>query len=139
MDIQHEIKVTHPIFSLFQVGLLIHHLNKKSDQKFGLTLIQWMILKHLIHKPASSAHMLAKVIGIHPSSITPSLKRLVRKQLVFVDRNPRDSRKKMISITRNGKKLLDQLDPRLSKDFEEVGRFSNELETLRLYLETRLQ
>jgi len=95
-----------PLFSLFKMGVSIHNLNKKTEKKLGLSLVQWCLLKRLIDLPAASASSLADAVGVHPSTLTQTLRRLGRKGFIYVAEDPKDSRKKAISITRSGRDIL---------------------------------
>jgi len=97
----------HPLKSMFHLSLLLHNFNKEAERRTGLSIVQWTILKHLIDMPAASAQELSDAVRLHPSTLTQSMKRLIRKGLIFVSEDPRDSRKKIISLTRNGKNTLD--------------------------------
>tara|TARA_B110001454_G_scaffold83721_1_gene80535 strand:+ start:15916 stop:16356 length:441 start_codon:yes stop_codon:yes gene_type:complete len=94
------------LLSLFKISLSIHNYNKISERETGLSLVQWCLLSKLMDMPAASALALAKGVGVHPSTLTQSLKRLEKKGFVFVTDDPRDSRRKMISLTRNGQAAL---------------------------------
>jgi DNA-binding MarR family transcriptional regulator len=98
----------HPLRSVFHTSLLLHNLNKEAERRTGLSIVQWSILDHLIGMPATSAQELSEAAGIHPSTLSQALKRLLRKELIFVAEDPRDSRKKIISLTRQGKDALDR-------------------------------
>lgn len=94
------------LLSIFKIGLSIHNFNKISERETGLSLVQWCLLNKLMDMPAASALALAKGVGVHPSTLTQSLKRLEKKGFVFVADDPRDSRRKMISLTRNGQAAM---------------------------------
>lgn len=104
-----------PLQSLIHVGLLLHNLNKESERKSGLSLVQWSILSQLMSMPAVSAQVLSEKVKLHPSTLTQTLKRLIRKKWIFVSEDPRDSRKKMISLTREGKLALDRSAEHISR------------------------
>ena len=96
-----------PLSLLVQVGLSIHHLGKKAQRSSGLSIAQWYLLKQLQSQPGICAQELCKAVGVHPSTLTQSLKRLQRKGLVYIGEDPRDSRKKIIALTRDGKEKMD--------------------------------
>lgn len=123
--------------SLFHIGVAIHQLNKHSEKYLGLSLVQWCLLKHLIDMPAVSAHVLAKAVGIHPSSLTQTLKRLARKKYIFIIGDPQDTRKKIISITRAGKEILDTTSEKMGTWSEELSGLGNELVSIQAFLETQ--
>ena len=116
------------LFLLCHVGISIHHLNKKSEKNLGLSLVQWCLLKNLIDLPGASAHLLSKAVGVHPSTLTQTLKRLEKKNLVFITNDPRDSRKKLISITRSGKDLLQKTSSEMDIWLQDLVPFIGELQ-----------
>jgi DNA-binding MarR family transcriptional regulator len=105
----------HPLKSVFHVSLLLHNLNKEAERRTGLSIAQWAVLKCLLEMPASSAQELSEAAKLHPSTLSQSLKRLIRKNLIFVTDDPRDSRKKIISLTRKGKDALDSSDREMER------------------------
>ncbi len=117
----------HPLKSVFHVSLLLHNLNKEAERRTGLSIVKWSILKHLIEMPATSAQELSEAVKLHPSTLTQSLKRLVRKKLIFVSEDPRDSRKKIISLTRKGKDALDHSDRVMEQIATDLSSVQNEL------------
>jgi DNA-binding MarR family transcriptional regulator len=119
--------VRHPLKSVSHVSLLLHNLNKEAERRTGLSIVQWSILKHLIDMPASSAQDLSEAVRLHPSTLTQSLKRLVRKDLIFVTEDPRDSRKKIISLTRRGKKALDESDAQMNQMADDIATIEKAL------------
>jgi DNA-binding MarR family transcriptional regulator len=92
-----------PIRALVQVGLAIHNLNKAAEQRLGLSLVQCHVLSALLELPGCSQQELALASGVHPSTLTQTLKILERKGFIFVDEHPKDSRKKILLATRQGK------------------------------------
>jgi len=123
--------VDQALVSLFHLGLSIHHLNQKTEKKLGLSLGQWVLLKHLIEMPATSAHTLAAAVGVHPSTLTQSMKRLEDRGLLFITEDPRDSRTKLIAITRKGKVALDQADATLKTNLKRFSKLNPDLVVLR--------
>jgi DNA-binding MarR family transcriptional regulator len=60
--------------------------------------------------PACSPQDLADKTGMHPSSLTQSLKRLQRKNVVFMAEDPKDLRRKILGVTRDGMNLIAQFE-----------------------------
>lgn len=117
----------HPLKSVFHVSLLLHNLNKEAERCTGLSIVQWSILKYVLEMPGTSAQELSDAMKLHPSTLTQSLKRLIRKKLILVLEDPRDSRKKIISLTRNGKISLDQAEKQMEEIASRLARAENEL------------
>jgi len=130
----------HPLKSVFQVSLLLHNLNKEAERRIGVSIVQWTILKHLVEMPATSAQELSGAVKLHPSTLTQSLKRLLRKKLIFVSEDPRDSRKKIIVLTRMGKSILDRAEQQMNQLAAELTAVENELYSVENHLSAlRLQ
>ncbi len=108
------------IARLVRMSLMFHHLNKSSEMSLGLSLVQYHLLVTLKDLPGCSPQKLAAAIGVHPSSLTQSLKRLHKKRVLFVGPDPKDSRKKILSITREGMGLImsfaKQIDALMAQD-----------------------
>lgn len=95
---------------LVRSNLAFFNLNKLAETRFSLSLVQYHILSQLREMPATSPQKLAECAGIHPSTITQTLKRLERKKLIFSTENPKDSRKKLLGITVEGARTLSQFE-----------------------------
>jgi DNA-binding MarR family transcriptional regulator len=87
---------------LVRMGLAIHNLNKAAEQGLGLSLVQYHVLSALLDLPGCSPLDLAGASGVHPSTLTQTLKILERKRLIIVDKHPKDSRRKILLATREG-------------------------------------
>lgn len=98
------------IKKLVLFNLAIHQLNKNAELGLKLSLVQFHILKAVLASPGVSAQTLAKNTGVHPSTLTQTMKILIRKGLLFVDENPRDSRMKIILATKAGKHAIDHFN-----------------------------
>lgn len=94
------------IKKLVEANIRFVHLNKLAEKKLSLSLVQFHALSLLVEFPAISPQTLALKAGIHPSSLTQTLKRLEKKKLLFSVENPKDNRKKLLGITPRGKELL---------------------------------
>ena len=96
------------IAQLVRLSLAFHNLNKAAEGKFGLSLVQYYLLVTLRDMPGCSPQKLAKAISVHPSTLTQSFKRLQKKEALFVGQDPKDARKKILSMTRTGNQLLNR-------------------------------
>ena len=120
-----------PWFSLFHLGVTLSNLNKRTERQLGLSLGQWCLLKHLIDMPGTSAFSLAKAAGVHPSTLTQMLKRLQRKGLILIGEDSKDSRKKLISVTRQGKAILDKVDVVMNEQSRHLAPLTSQVRRLR--------
>ncbi len=124
-----------PIFLLFRIGISIQNLNKKTEKEIGLSIVQWCLLRQLVDMPGASAYNLAKAVGVHPSTLTQTLKRLERKGHVFVAEDPRDSRKKLISITRMGNRVLGKVDLEIQDWASQLDKLRSDLQRINSFLD----
>lgn len=93
-----------------EMNLAFHALNKAAEGRLGLSLVQFRLLEALKDMPGCAPQRLAQQVGMHPSSLTQSLKRLQKKEALFMDHDPRDHRKKILSLTRRGMQLMQSFD-----------------------------
>jgi DNA-binding MarR family transcriptional regulator len=94
------------IARLIQKNLEFHALNKSAELSLGVSLVQYHVLVTLREMPGCSPQQLAEAVGMHPSTLTQSLKRLHRKGVLFMADDPRDARRKILNITRQGQQML---------------------------------
>lgn len=127
-----------PLFKLLTINSLIHNLNNKFEKTFGLSIVQWGVLLQLVERPCISAYTLSTVVGVQPSSLTQTLKRLERKELIFVTEDPLDSRKKVISITKVGHSLIRQLNTELEPWILSLKDETHTLEKINSFLTNSL-
>jgi len=89
-----------------RLGSQIHHWNKLSQDELGLSFFQFHLLSTLRKKPGLSLQKLAQNCSIHPSTLTQSLKPLLKRKLVGMNPHPRDSRSKILFLTEAGHESL---------------------------------
>lgn len=114
------------IARLVRMSLAFHNLNKGAETHLGLSLVQYYVLATVRDMPGCSPQDLAEAVGMHPSTLTQSLKRLQRKKVVFVAEDPKDSRKKIISMTREGREYLEHFTGGI-KDLLKKDTYSNRM------------
>lgn len=120
--------------TLINLSLRLHHLNKKAERKAGMTIVQWCVLRHMSRRPASSASSLSDALRIHPSTLSQTLKRLIRKEHIFVAQDPRDSRKKLISVTRKGIEALDHSQKEMVQLEHRLNGINRAIQDVETYL-----
>lgn len=127
------------LISLFQIGVSIQNLNKISEKEIGISLVQWCLLKKLVDMPASSALTLAKSVGVHPSTLTQTLKRLEKKKFIFIAEDPQDSRKKMITLTKVGHEALKKANSQMADWKFDLKKISKQLDCIQTTLLNQLE
>lgn len=103
------------LLEILRFNLFVQNYNKKAEDNFGVTFVQWFLLKKILDNPVITLQELAKEIGVHPSTLTQNLKRLLKKKLIFISEDTRDKRKKIVSITRIGNEIAQKSLPNLSE------------------------
>ncbi|MBS1985193.1 MAG: MarR family transcriptional regulator [Bdellovibrionales bacterium] len=127
-----------PLRSLIQVGILIQQFNKDAESLLEISLVQWYLLTRLRDLPGTSASKLARSVGVNPSTLTQSIKRLERKGYIHTTWDGQDSRRKCISLTSTGQRVLTSADKSilqwrrgialLKSDLARMGHFLTHLD-----------
>ncbi len=127
------------ITRLMNLNLMCQNINKILETKFGLSMVQWSLLKTLLNMPAVSPLVLAKALQVTPGTLTQTLNRLDRKKYLFMCNDPTDARKKMISITKLGKDTLSSIDEIFKRIFSEINLVDSEIEKIDNYLRQKVK
>lgn len=104
-------------FNLIEISQRLELSIKKALKPYGITHGQYNILRILRGKkgePISAKEIKNKMIVRNPD-ITRLIDRLVKKDLVIRQMDQINRRKVEISLSENGKKLLLEVDPIMSK------------------------
>ncbi len=112
---------------LVQLNLAFHNLNKATEDNLGLSLVQYYLLNLLRDMPGCAPQRLANAAGMHPSTLTQSMKRFLRKKLIYVEEDPRDSRKKILGITICGHTALIKFEENVERLFHIHEETTNKL------------
>jgi DNA-binding MarR family transcriptional regulator len=120
--------------TLISIGLTFQQLNKIFEARYKLSIVQWSLLHVLQGMPAVSLQTLAASLGVSPSTLSPAIARLNRKKYIFVCGDPKDARRKLVSITRDGKEKLDDTDVSFESAFAKLTALKNELEEVHDFL-----
>lgn len=89
-----------PVLDFMRLLWSIEHrlqaASKRMDAQFGITGPQRLVLRIVSRFPGISAGELARVVHLHPSTITGIVQRLEDKGLVARSRDPDDSRRVLL-------------------------------------------
>ncbi len=119
------------LHQIIRLNNQINNLNKLYEKKFGLSLVQWVVIGILKDVPGISAFELARKVGVHPSTLTQSLKRIRAKNFININLNPQDNRQKLISISKEGFNAYQQLEEELSGFIGNLAMLKDEIEAIR--------
>lgn len=77
--------------------------SKRMEASIGITGLQRMTIRLIGRFPMISAGHLARILHVHPSTLTGVLKRLEDKELVTRSSDPLDARRALFNLTAKGR------------------------------------
>ena len=99
-----------PVLDFMRLLWTIEHqlqsTSKLMEGRLGITGPQRLVLRIVGRFPGIAAGELARVVRLHPSTITGILQRLVRKRLLVRDRDPKDSRRVRLRVRDRARPLI---------------------------------
>ena len=90
---------------LWAVDHGLHSTSKRMIRQVGLSGPQRLVIRIVGRTPGISAGALARVLHIHPSTLTGVLRRLESRELVRRTADPLDGRRALIWLTPQGEEL----------------------------------
>ncbi len=88
---------------LWEVDHALQRTSKRMETTLGVTGPQRLVLRIVGRFPGLPAGHLAKLLHVHPSTLTGILKRLERQGLMRRRVDPRDGRRLLLSLTEKGR------------------------------------
>lgn len=90
---------------LWGVNHALEASSKRMDAAIGVTGPQRLVIRIVGRFPGISAGRVARLMHVHPSTLTGILGRLVTRALVRRDPDPNDARRALFSLTPKGREL----------------------------------
>jgi DNA-binding MarR family transcriptional regulator len=90
---------------LWGVNHALEASSKRMDAAIGVTGPQRLVIRIVGRFPGISAGRLARLMHVHPSTLTGILGRLVTRGLVRRDPDPSDARRALFGLTTKGREL----------------------------------
>jgi DNA-binding MarR family transcriptional regulator len=90
---------------LWAVDHGLHSRSKRMAAALGVTGPQRLVIRILGRSPGLSAGELARVLHLHPSTLTGILRRLERRGLLTRRPHPRDARRAVLGLSAAGRRL----------------------------------
>nr|WP_318272659.1 MarR family transcriptional regulator [Paracoccus saliphilus] len=97
-------------FDVYATNLAFGRVYKPLLDPLGLTYPQYLVLMTLWPADNQSIGQIGGSLGLDSSTLTPLIKRLEAAGLVTRRRDPRDERRVIVSLTRDGRDLEAQSD-----------------------------
>lgn len=98
-----------PVLDFMRLLWRIEHglqaTSKRMEMTLGITGPQRLVVKIVTKFPGLSAGDVARILHLHPSTITGVIQRVVEKRLVLRERDPRDTRRVRLRPRPNGRIL----------------------------------
>jgi DNA-binding MarR family transcriptional regulator len=95
-----------PVLEFMRVLWAVNHgletMSKRMKRRAGVTGRERVVIRLVGSRPGVSAGELARILHVHPSSLTALLGRLVDRGLVLRTVHPDDARRAVLTLTRRG-------------------------------------
>lgn len=121
----------HLCFALYAAGNHMTRLFVPFLRKLGVTYPQYLVLVRLWERGPQGVGDLAAALGVDFGTLSPMLKRLKRKGLIFRRRDAADERRVMVSLAPEGVALRKRTQQMLGEFYCFLNIPLNELEDLR--------
>ncbi len=96
-------------FRLYTASRLLTQVYNPLLSAHGLTYPQYLVLLVLWEKDAQPVNDIAKRLYLETNTVTPLLKRMEEEGIVVRTKGKADARQKIVSLTRKGKDLQEDL------------------------------
>jgi len=90
---------------LWRLDHALQLASKSMERVLGVTGPQRLVVRILGKHPGMPAGRLARLLHLHPSTLTGILKRLEQKGLIVRRPDPEDARRVLVRLTRRGRSL----------------------------------
>ncbi len=90
---------------LWRTSHALERRSRRMEKQIGLTAQQRLVLRFLGRFPGVSAGQLAQALHVDPGTLSASVRRLERRGLVERRRDPADTRRVTLGLTRQGRAL----------------------------------
>jgi MarR family transcriptional regulator, organic hydroperoxide resistance regulator len=90
---------------LWAVDHALQSTSKRMEQRFGVTGPQRLVIRMVGQFPRASAGEIARILQIHPSTLTGILRRLETRELIERRPDPSDGRRALFQLTKSGKEV----------------------------------
>lgn len=88
---------------IWQVDHTLQSTSKRMEATLGVTGPQRFVIRIVGRFPGISAGQLARLLHLHPSTLTGVLQRLEQRGLLRRRRDPRDARRTLLGLTEKGR------------------------------------
>jgi MarR family transcriptional regulator, organic hydroperoxide resistance regulator len=90
---------------IWRVDHALQRTSKRMESTLGVTGPQRLVLRMVGRFPGITAGHLARLLHVHPSTLTGILKRLEQQRLLHRRSDPRDGRRCLLALTAEGRRF----------------------------------
>jgi DNA-binding MarR family transcriptional regulator len=99
-----------PVFGLYAASRKLIKVYANELETLGLTYPQYLVISCLLHKDGVSVDEIGQELFLDSGTLTPLLKRLEVNGLITREHSKQDERKRVITLTLQGRNLEKDLD-----------------------------
>lgn len=96
-------------FRLYTAARLVTSAYTPYFKKFGITYPQYLVLMVLWEKDNRVISDITDLLKLETNTVTPLLQRMEKQGLIVRQKSVSDSRQRLVSLTKEGKKLEEQI------------------------------
>ncbi|MBQ0155136.1 MAG: MarR family transcriptional regulator [Bacteroidales bacterium] len=96
-------------FRLYTAARLVTSAYTPYFKKFGITYPQYLVLMVLWEKDNRVISEITDLLKLETNTVTPLLQRMEKQGLIVRQKSVSDSRQRLVSLTKEGKKLEEQI------------------------------
>jgi DNA-binding MarR family transcriptional regulator len=122
------------LFRLISLTVRMQSINKSLEAKHGLSIVQWSFMQKLADMPSITPRVMATTLGLTPGTLTQTISRLQKKKYISVIADPKDARKKLITLTRLGANVLNSKNVAYKNIFLMINNCASELKVIDTFL-----
>jgi MarR family transcriptional regulator, organic hydroperoxide resistance regulator len=99
-----------PVFGLYAASRKLIKVYTNELEALGLTYPQYLVISCLLYKDGASVDEIGQELFLDSGTLTPLLKRLAANGLITREHSKQDERKRVITLTPEGRNLEKSLD-----------------------------
>lgn len=126
-------KVMKTVVRLERTSLKLNHLTVNYLSKHNLTFNQFKVLEVLYHRGDLNIGSITKLTMGTPGNTTVVVKNLIRDEWITSIKDPNDNRASILSITKKGIEIIEQVFPNHSKNLTDALEILSDEELNTLY------
>lgn len=96
-------------------NLLTRPFFARFAEQYDLSLTEWRVIMTLAQLGEAASHEICDALGMHPMNVSRAVANLRKQGRIAEERDPNNRRRKILSLTPEGKALHEKLTPQIDK------------------------